>query len=62
MGSHLAVIDTIVGTRPPHRTGARAALRQLADVLEKLGRETFGAEDWTAFKSELRRREKEQAN
>lgn len=62
MGAHLATIDAISSARPPHRTPARTAMRQLADMLDKLGASTFGGDDWTSFKTELRRRTKEQAN
>ena len=62
MALHLGTIDYLASARPPRRIPTILALRQLTEVLDKLGDDTFGAEDWASFKAELRRRTKEQAN
>ena len=58
MGLHLGTLDTIRSLAPPRRTPTKKALRQLADALDNLALESFGA-DWPEFVAALRRHVKE---
>jgi hypothetical protein len=54
MGSILAAIDIAREMTPPRSTPSKRALRQYADVLEKMAVTEF--DGWTSFVAEVRRR------